>query len=77
MDIRNKKAIQLTSGTRYMSASISPDAKLIAATENGVDNSNALVFLDTGTGKVIDKIASRGMPLFRNLSGIRRAEGSL
>jgi hypothetical protein len=60
LDIKNNTPVQLSFGTRYMSASISPDGKLIAATENGIDNSNSIVLLDAGTGYIIDKVPSPG-----------------
>lgn len=50
MDIRKKSVRQLSSRTRYMSASISPDGNFIAATENTIDNKNGLVILDAWNG---------------------------
>ncbi|MBG0858103.1 MAG: hypothetical protein IQL11_01270, partial [Bacteroidales bacterium] len=52
MDIRDRIIKQLTWRTRYMSASVSPDGKTVAAVENTVDNRNNLVLLNLGTGKV-------------------------
>ena len=47
---------QLSSKTRYMSASISPDGNFIAATENSVDNLNRLVIIDAWNGDILQKI---------------------
>lgn len=58
MDIRTGRTRQLTARTRYLSASVSPDAKTIAATWNGVDNANNLVLLDAENGKVTGRITS-------------------
>ncbi len=45
---------QLTSGTRYTSASLSPDRSHIATIEELVDYKSQLVILDAYTGKVIN-----------------------
>ncbi len=50
MDIKDRTIRQLTGKTRYMSASISPDGKYIAATENTIDNRNSLLILDAMNG---------------------------
>jgi hypothetical protein len=49
LDIRDKTIKQLTWKTRYMSASISPDGMMIAATENTIDNKNNLVIINVRT----------------------------
>lgn len=53
MDTRNRAIRQLSWKSRYMSAAISPDAKMIAATENTINNQNNLVLLSASTGRVI------------------------
>ncbi len=59
-DLKLKISRQLTSRTRYLSASISPDGKKIAATENTVQNKNNLVILDAATGQVAGSNPSPG-----------------
>lgn len=49
MDIKDKTIKQISWKTRYMSASISPDGKMIAATENTIDNKNNLVIINLRT----------------------------
>ncbi|HBE41425.1 MAG TPA: hypothetical protein DDW27_09515 [Bacteroidales bacterium] len=56
MDTRDRTIRQLTWKSRYMSASISPDAKIIAATENTINNRNNLVLINAGTGKIIKSV---------------------
>jgi len=56
MDTRDRVIKQLSWKSRYMSAAISPDAKMIAATENTIENRNNLVLLSAGTGRVIKTI---------------------
>jgi hypothetical protein len=58
MDTRTRSIRQITWKTRYMSASVSPDGKLVAATENTADNRNNLVLLDINTGKIIKSVPS-------------------
>jgi len=60
MNIRNKTIHQLSKRTRYMSASISPDGKLIAAAENTIDNKNNLVILDSWDGNKLQSISTPG-----------------
>jgi hypothetical protein len=50
LDLRTNKSRVLSRKSRYLSASVSPDGKMIAAIENTVTNKNSLVFLDTETG---------------------------
>jgi len=59
-DIKTGMTVQLTHRSRYMSAAISPDTKMIAAVENTFDNKNSLVFVDTQHGKIIKKIPAPG-----------------
>jgi hypothetical protein len=60
MDIRKKIIRQLSTKTRYMSASISPDGNLIAAVENTIDNRNNLVILDAWNGDKLQSISTPG-----------------
>jgi hypothetical protein len=48
----------LTQRSRFFSPDISDDGSRIVAVENSETGANALVIMDAGTGKVIDKIAS-------------------
>lgn len=59
-DLRNGSTKQLTWRTRYLSASISPDGKLIAATENTTDNKNNLVLIEPSTGKILKTVPAPG-----------------
>jgi hypothetical protein len=52
-DINSGVTKQLTYISRYLSASISPDGKVIAATENTTENKNNLILLNADDGKVI------------------------
>ena len=56
MDIRRHTTIQLSDRSRYMAAAISPDAKLIAASENSVENKNSLVILNAASGEILNKV---------------------
>lgn len=58
MDLASGRIRALSRKSRYLSAAISPDGKLIAATENTVDNKNSLVFIGTGTGKLFKTVPS-------------------
>jgi len=60
MDLKTKRIRQLSSKTRYMSASISPDGNYVAATENSTDNRNSLVILDAWNGSVIESVPAPG-----------------
>jgi hypothetical protein len=60
MDINNKQTRRLSRKTRYMSASVSPDGKIISAVENTVNNSNNLIFIDTESGKILQSVAAPG-----------------
>lgn len=56
MDIRSGKVKQLSFRSRYMSASVSHDGNLIAATENSPDNKNSLVIIDAWNGDRLETI---------------------
>lgn len=60
MDIRLNKTVQLSYRSRFMAASLSPDCRLIAASENSIDNNNSLVIIDALNGDVINRIAIPG-----------------
>ena len=60
MDTRDRTVKQLSWKSRYMSAAISPDAKIIAATENTIDNKNNLVLINASTGRIIKSIPVPG-----------------
>ncbi len=52
-DIYSKQIKQLTKRSRLMAASISPDAKYIAAVENSVDGKNNLIFINAFSGFIL------------------------
>ena len=54
------RTLQLTHGSRYMSASVSPDGNVIAASENSAANVNTLAFIDPSSGNVLQKYQSPG-----------------
>jgi hypothetical protein len=60
MDLRNRIVKQMSFKTRYMSASISPDGNLIAATENTIENKNNLVFVDAWNGNKLETVPAPG-----------------
>jgi hypothetical protein len=47
------KVVQLSRNSRYLAATISPDGRFVAASENSVGNRNRLVILDAFNGQVI------------------------
>ncbi|MCE5345985.1 MAG: hypothetical protein LLG13_06825 [Bacteroidales bacterium] len=53
MDIKSKRINRLSRKSRYLSASLSPDGRTIAATCNTINNVNNLVFIDAENGTVI------------------------
>jgi len=55
-NLKTGDVIQLSRNTRYLSASISPDGRFIAASENSVENINRLVIIDAFNGQVINSI---------------------
>ena len=58
MDLHKHKTIKLSRKSRYLSASISPDGRQIAAVENTSGNINSIVFIDAGTGTVLQSVPS-------------------
>jgi len=60
MDIRNNKITRLSRKTRYLSASVSPDGRKIAAIENTINNINTIDFIDAETGTVMQSVSAPG-----------------
>lgn len=60
MDLKTKTTTRLTLKSRYLSASVSPDGKLIAAAENTYDNKNSIVFIDPDSGHIVQTVPSPG-----------------
>ncbi len=58
MDIRDKVTTRLSHKSRYMSASVSPDGKKVAASENTIGNNNFLVLIDINNGSIIQKVSA-------------------
>ena len=59
-NLKTGQTLQLTHRSRYLSASISPDGKIIAASENTADNKNSLVFLNSSDGCILQTIKVPG-----------------
>jgi hypothetical protein len=57
-NLRNNYIIRLSRKSRYLSVSISPDGKIIAAIENSISNNNSLVFIDAENGTVRKSVHS-------------------
>jgi hypothetical protein len=57
-NLRLNKTTRLSHKSRYLSAAISPDGHLIAATENTTGNENNLVIIESGTGNIIRSVPS-------------------
>jgi len=60
MDINNRRVTRLSHRSRYLSASVSPNGKMIAATENTINNLNNLVIINADNGSVLKSIPSPG-----------------
>jgi hypothetical protein len=58
LDMTTRKSTSIKTRTRYLSAAISPDGKLIAAIENTPENENKLVIIDTKKKSVLSSINS-------------------
>ena len=58
LDISNGRVKRLTHKTRYLSVTISPDGKTIAAAENSAENINRLVTIDAATGAITGSVPS-------------------
>jgi len=59
-DIVSKVTTQLSFRSRWFSPDISPDGKVIVATENSPANENALLLMDTRSGELIKKVPAPG-----------------
>ncbi len=57
-DLKTGETRSLSRKSRYLSAAISHDGKVIAASENSIDNINSLVLLSTETGEIIRSVKS-------------------
>ncbi len=57
-NLKSGSSRSITGKSRYLSASISPDGRKIAAVENTPDHRNNLVFIDSETGNVISSVPS-------------------
>ena len=58
MDIKKNSVTRLTRKSRYLSASVSPDGRNIAAVENTTGNKNNLVLIDAKNGNVNQSVPS-------------------
>lgn len=58
LDIKSNRTIRLSRKSRYLSASVSPDGKKIAAIENTINNINQLVFIDAENGDILQSVAT-------------------
>jgi hypothetical protein len=56
LDIKRNITTKISRKSRYLSASISPNGKKIAAIENRINNTNYLVLIDAETGTVLQSI---------------------
>jgi hypothetical protein len=53
MDLKTSSISSLTRKSRYLSAALSPDGKVVAAAENTISNINSLVLMCAETGEII------------------------
>ncbi len=60
LDLNNRKVTRMTSKSRYLAASVSPEGTVIAAIENTIENRNSLVLIDVNNGNILQKIPSPG-----------------
>ena len=60
MDLKNGGIRRLSRKSRFMAASISGDGKLIAVSENSIDNKNSLILISPENGHQIKKIPAPG-----------------
>jgi len=58
MDLKSGRTKSLSKKSRYLSAAISPDGKVIAAAENSIDNHNNLVLLNAESGEIISSVTT-------------------
>jgi hypothetical protein len=55
-DMKTGKTRSLSRKSRYLSAAISPDGKVVAAAENSIDNKNNLVLLNAESGEILKSV---------------------
>jgi hypothetical protein len=55
-DFKTRKLKRISKKSRYSSAALSPDGKVIVTIETTYDSRNRIIIIDTGSGKVIDEI---------------------
>ena len=60
MDLSNNKIKRLSRKSRYLSASLSPDGRKIAAIENTINSINNIVLIDAETGSVLQSVPAPG-----------------
>src|SRR5450759_357238 len=60
MELSSNKTTRLSRKSRYLAASVSPDGRKIAATENTINNINNIVFIDAETGSVLQSVHAPG-----------------
>lgn len=60
MDLKHGSVKTFSRRTRYLSASVSPDGKVISAVENTADNINNLVLIDAASENIISAVPSPG-----------------
>lgn len=64
LDINTGKQKNLSSKTRYFTPDISPDGKIVAASQVALDGKSSLVLLNTGNGKVMKEISKESVAYF-------------
>ncbi len=60
LDLHQNRITRLSRKSRYLAASVSPDATKVAAIENTINNKNNIVFIDAVTGTVTQSVPSPG-----------------
>jgi hypothetical protein len=65
-DLKQKKLKRVTWKSRYSSAALSPDGKVIVTIETTHDSKYKIVIIDTGTGNVIGEIPNPQNYFFQN-----------
>ena len=60
MDLSNNKIKRLSRKSRYLSASLSPDGRKIAAIENTINSINNIVLIDAETGSILQSVPAPG-----------------
>jgi len=60
MNLTSRKVTRLSRKSRYLSATVSPDGKRVAAIENTISNKNNLVFIDAASGALLLSVTAPG-----------------